>query len=371
MTDTTRLDRCTSLLCDLIGYRTENPGGDELALCARLAEELEARGPDSVEVVEVPRQGRETGGYVFARYGQPRLLLNVHLDTVPANTGWTRDPFRAVIDDGKLYGLGSADTKGAIACALSVLREIRPHNVGILFSGDEERGMHCVSEFVASKRIDGIERAIVCEPTGRRIGVRHRGIHAYTARVAGRGGHSSKADFMPKPVVTMARLAVSLDELGRRYLDAGPDDMKGLCMNVASIDGGVAFNVIPDSAELSLSIRPAPGFDRAQFEREMYERASAIDPAIAFTTSISAAPFACRDVAWFERLIGERADSIGPLDFWTEAAIASASGIDAVVLGPGDIGHAHAPDEFVPLDDLQWAMALFAHALQNHESNDA
>ncbi|HWN71397.1 MAG TPA: M20/M25/M40 family metallo-hydrolase, partial [Haliangium sp.] len=115
------LDRCVSLLADFVGYRTVNPGSDELALCARVAEELRARGPDEVIVGEVPRPDRPAGGYAFARYGTPRTVINVHLDTVPVNNGWTRDPFRAEISDGRLYGLGSADTKGAMAATLVAL----------------------------------------------------------------------------------------------------------------------------------------------------------------------------------------------------------------------------------------------------------
>lgn len=365
-TNTERLDTCTHLLADFIGYRTENPGSDEMPLAARLAEELEARAADAVHLCSVPRPGREAGGYVYARYGEPRLLINVHLDTVPANTGWTRDPFTATIDQGRLYGLGSADTKGAIACVLTVLDELRPRDLGVLFSGDEENGTHCVRDFVGSEHLAGIERAIICEPTARRAGTRHRGIRAYRAHVRGQGGHSSQADIMPKPVVTMARLAISMDELGRAHLDSGPDDMKGLCMNVARLDGGVAFNVIPDSASLRFSVRPPPGFDTQALDAEVAARARAIDANIELDRPLSAEPFQCRDPDAFRAILGEHVRGFVPLDFWTEAAIMSESGVDAVVVGPGDIGHAHAPDEYVTLDDLGWAMDLFAHVIAQY-----
>jgi acetylornithine deacetylase len=358
------LDRCVSLLADFVGYHTVNPGGDELALCGRVAEELRRRGPDEVIVGEVPRPDRPAGGYVFAFYGTPRTVINVHLDTVPVNTGWTRDPFRAEIADGRLYGLGSADTKGAMAATLVALDAIKPRDVGILFSGDEENGslvMHSFLEQEPCART--IERAIVCEPTARRAGTRHRGVRTYHAHVRGQGGHSSKADHRPKPVVTMARLAVALDELGRRYLDKGPPDMRGLCMNVAGIAGGVAFNVIPDSATLTFSVRPPPGFDGATFDREVAACVAAAGQDITLAPDLLAEPFACRDQHLFETILGGRPAEFGPLDFWTEAALWSAAGVDAVVIGPGDIAQAHAPDEFVPLDDLQWAIELFTHVL--------
>jgi acetylornithine deacetylase len=364
------LDRCISLLTDFIGYRTVNPGSDELALCGRVAEELRARAPDEVVVGEVPRPNRPAGGYVYARYGTPRTVINVHLDTVPVNNGWTRDPFRAEIADGRLYGLGSADTKGAMAATLVALDELgalaparRPRDFGILFSGDEENGSMVMHAFLEQGLGRGIERVLVCEPTARRAGVRHRGVRTYRAHVRGQGGHSSKADHMPKPLVTMARLALGLDELGRRYLDKGPLDMRGLCLNVAAIDGGVAFNVIPDSATLTFSVRPPPGFDAAGFERELGACVAAAGHDIALQPDLQAEPFSCRDQGLFETILGGRPAEFGPLDFWTEAALWSAAGIDAVVIGPGNIAQAHAPDEFVPLDDLQWAIELFTHVL--------
>src|SRR5204862_455505 len=105
------------------------------------------------------------GGYVFARWGTPRLLVNAHVDTVPANSGWSRDPWTPVVDGDRLYGLGACDTKGAIAAALCAAERARPRDVAMLFSGDEERGTAAVTHFLASPRKAGIERAIVCEPT--------------------------------------------------------------------------------------------------------------------------------------------------------------------------------------------------------------
>lgn len=362
------LDKVIALLGELIGYRTENPTGDELALCHRLENELKARKPDRVEVVEVPRTGKSPGGYVFATYGQPKTVINVHLDTVPVNQGWTRDPFRAEVVDDRLYGLGSSDTKGAMAAALTAIDRVGPQtlrDIGILFSGDEEAGSQVMEAFAASERIQGIERAIVCEPTRRRAGVRHRGIRAYRAEVRGKGGHSSTADHMPRPIVTMARLAVALDEIGKRHLDDGPDDMKGLCMNVAVLDGGVAYNVVPEQAQLGWSIRQPPGFDIAALEDTQERAAAAADPdnPISLELAMAHDPFACRDPEFFKALLGDFVTGFVPLDFWTEAAMFATAGIDAVVVGPGDIAQAHAADEFVTLDDLAWATDLFTHIL--------
>ncbi len=76
-----------ALLGRLIEHHTENPGGDEFALCEFLRHELTTRGADEVAISTVPRpKGGDIGAYIFARFGTPELLINVHIDTVPANT---------------------------------------------------------------------------------------------------------------------------------------------------------------------------------------------------------------------------------------------------------------------------------------------
>jgi len=354
---------CTQLLQTLIAHRTTNPGGDEAALCAFLAERMDSLGADSVDYEEATRACDEPGAYMFARFGQPRWLVNVHVDTVPVNAGWTRDPFRGEIDGDRLYGLGSADTKGAAAALLTAIEKVKPKDLAVLLSGDEEAGSHVLSEFLAGGRHHGLEYAIVCEPTKRRAGVRHRGIGGYRAELRGRGGHSSQADHMAKPVVTLARVAVGLDELGRDYLQRGPQDMKGLCMNVAMLEGGVAFNVIPEHTSLSWSVRPPPGWDETEFHDRQQRAIQAIDPNIELSTRLSHSPFATRDPQPFRDMLGGHATDFGPLQFWTEAAMLSAAGIDAVVIGPGNIEQAHAADEYVALADLDWATDMFEHVI--------
>lgn len=358
-----------ALTAELVAIPTQHPsggapGGDELALCRRVAPRLAALGADEVEVEETGRALGGPGGFAWARWGTPRLVFNVHVDTVPANTGWSRDPWTPSIEGGRLYGLGSADTKGAIAAVLAACERVAPRDVGVLFSGDEERGTAAVRAFLAGPRRRGITHAVVCEPTSRRAGIRHRGVIATEARVQGAGGHSSAADRMPAPVVTMARLAVALDARGRAARDHGPPDMPGLCLNVAALDGGVAFNVVPDRASLTWSIRPAPGFDRAAWDAAIAADAATIDPAIAVEHRLIHEPFACSDPARLAALLAGVPQV--HLDFWTEAALWEEAGVAAVVCGPGDIGCAHAPDESVALDDLEWAATTFAAALAEH-----
>ena len=162
------------------------------------------------------------------------------------------------------------------------------------------------------------------------------------------------ADHLPKPLAQLARLAVALDDSAARRANDGPAGMTGTCLNLGSLTGGIAFNVIAARAELEWSLRPYPGFDRAGWDREV----AALVGDAAFETLIDHPPFAARAGSALPALVAPFADSVGPLHFWTEAALYALHGIDAVVIGPGDIAQAHAADEWVPLEDLDWAVEL-------------
>jgi acetylornithine deacetylase len=353
-------------LSDLVAADTQNPSGDEAPLVAALARDLSALGASTVETFAAGRHHA-----VLAAFGpSPRVLVNAHVDTVPANAGYTSPPLDLTERGGRLYGLGSADTKGAIAAALEAIAARsaagRPiENTAFLFSGDEERANTVLRFFLESGRARDFARVVVCEPTGCRVRARHRGIGAARGAARSPGGHSSRADAIPAPIATLARAAVAVYDWGRERRADGPRGFEGLCVNVAAIDGGIAFNVVPTRATLTVSFRPWPGADVLALHRDLEARARAAaapDP-IDWEIAIANPPFASRDLDAFAPLLGERAGAPVDLQFWTEAALFSAAGIDAVVFGPGEIAQAHAADEFVDIAQLEEARDVFIRGL--------
>jgi acetylornithine deacetylase len=355
-------------LAELVSFDTRNPEGDEKPLVRKLARELAELGAAAVEEAEVGDHA-----YVYARFGaeRPTLLLNAHVDTVPANAGYSSPPHILVRRGDRLHGLGAADTKGAIAVIVEALAALPPAarsklSVGVLFSGDEERGGACIRAFLDSDAARGLTHAIVCEPTGCRVGVRHRGIGAATATVEGPGGHSSRVDDLVNPVAVLARAAVALHDWGASERTRGPAGFEGLCLNVAGLAGGVAFNVVPTRATLSLSLRPAPGADLPALlaEAERRVRAATAPHEVAWQVETESPPFATRALGAFAPFLGAAVENAIDLGFWTEAARLSERGIDAVVYGPGHIAHAHAADEHVEIAQLESARETFAHVLK-------
>jgi acetylornithine deacetylase len=167
------------------------------------------------------------------------------------------------------------------------------------------------------------------------------------------------------PVVAAARVAVALHAWGQRYRSRGPAGYEGLCVNVAAIDGGVAFNVVPSHAVLTASFRPWPGADVVALldEAKTEACAAAAPDSLTWEVSFANPPLATRDVAGFARWLPSLRRGAIDLQFWTEAALLSAAGIDAVVFGPGAIAQAHAPDEYVELTQLIAAHDAFVQIL--------
>lgn len=352
-----------AILSSLVSFRSDVEHGDEHALAVHLGELLRDRRADEIHVVDVPRASGKASSYVYARFGKPRLLLNAHLDTVPPNADWSSDPFAPKIEDGRLYALGAADTKGAAAAILAALSETTPRDTGILFSGDEEFSSVSLRAFVASEHLAGLERAIVCEPTNLAVGIRHRGFVAFEVTTSGPGGHSSLADSLPAPLALLSRVAVAFDDWGKARRSFGPPGFPGMCMNVARYDGGIAFNVIPAQGRLVGSLRPPPGADTAALTKELEAIVREVAPEATITFVRNNVPFQTRAIESFVPLLGEPARAPLDLGFWTEAALFAANDVDAVVFGPGSIGHAHAPNEWVALDELARAQKIFADVL--------
>jgi acetylornithine deacetylase len=204
----------------------------------------------------------------------------------------------------------------------------------------------------------------VCEPTGCRAGTRHRGILLVEAELRGPGGHSSRADELPAPLAELARLAVAWDDWAKKQRELGPLGFRGMCYNVARLDGGVAFNIVPAQARLTVSVRPPPGTDVRAVYGQLAAIAREVAPSAGLSSPVENAPFATRDLAGFGELLGDLVHKPIDLAFWTEAALLGEAGVDSVVFGPGEIAQAHAADEWVAIAELERARAVFTKLMR-------
>lgn len=351
-----------SWLTDLVRFDTQNGTGDEIACAKFLKNALAEFSPDKLVFETVPRsRGKSASAYVWAQWGRPKLVLNVHIDTVPVAKGWNTDPHVLTRKGAVLQGLGSSDIKGAAACILAALDVTKPKDVAVLFSGDEEHGSEVMPVIIQSGLLKQTQHAIVCEPTHCEVGRRHRGMLAFSTEFSGPGGHSSLADITARPLLDVARLASAIGDYGDRFKDFGVAPYKGLCTNIGLIKSDGAYNVIPTQTQLKFSMRPPPG-DNVRARREAVE---AIYKDLGFDGTldilVELLPFECRDIMAMKPYFGDI--NIVDLPYWTEAALMSEAGLNAVVFGPGDVEQAHKPNEHVPLRHLQVAAEVYRRAL--------
>lgn len=355
-----------ALLEELIGFDTTSSLSN-LALVERVADRLDSLGAR----VRLSYDDTRSKANILASFGPPAsggVVLSGHTDVVPvADQAWSSDPFRLVERDGRLHGRGTADMKGFVAACLSAATGLasadlaRP--VHIALSYDEEIG--CLG---VPRLIDDLltheqkpELAIIGEPTGMRIGDRHRGFLGFRTRFEGRAAHSSDPGAGASAIYPAADFVGFLKTIGHRA-GVGADRTT---VNVGRIEGGTAINIVPSACEVVWEFRPVAAAEAAEIEalvRAYLRRAAPDDVRPSMQPEVHVPPLSAAggDAAF---AVAVELGGIGPslpMPFGTEAGFFQAAGIPAVVCGPGSIAQAHQPDEWIALTELDAADTLLA-----------
>lgn len=314
---------------------------------------------------------------LFATLGEGKpggIVLSGHTDTVPWDgQAWTLDPLSGTVQDGRLYGRGSADMKGYIGLVVAQtrawLQADLPHALHYAFSYDEEVGGFGVMNLIADLRDAGIAPAIclVGEPTDMVPAIAHKGVHRWRCCVRGKAAHSSLTPLAVNSVEAAARVVAHIATIGEDLRDRGPRlagfDVPYSTSSVCRFDGGIADNVVPEEAHFTYEFRDLPGGDVAAWQRRVLEAAEALEPAMQavapgsgfrFDPIASMPAFQARPdepaVRLAQRLAGTRQTTL--VAFGTEAGLFQRAGMSTVVCGPGSINQAHQADEYVSLEQL-------------------
>ena len=377
----TLLDTTLAHLRALVAFDTRNPPRaiDTDGIFAYLRENL---GGFTCETID------HGAGAVslHAVRGTPKLLFNVHLDTVPDSPHWSASPFELRVDGERAVGLGACDIKGAAAAMLTAATA-SDGDAAFLFTSDEEANdARCIAAFLnpsplplageaarragegsrseglraPRKRERSYDAVIVAEPTRGEAVLAHRGISSVRMRFAGRAGHASGSDALTDSAVHQAIRwsARALDHV-EKQAHARFGGLTGLRFNIGRIEGGIKANMIAPAAELRFGFRPLPSMDTDAL-LDLFGRFA--EPVAAeFVETFRGPSLPSGDIAEAEsRRLSARdlADALGlpignAVDFWTEASLFSQAGYDAFVFGPGDIAQAHTADEWIALTELE------------------
>ncbi len=306
--------------------------------------------------------------------------LSGHTDVVPV-TGqdWETDPFELTRRGGRLYGRGTTDMKGYLACMLASVSRFRAaplkRPVHLFFSYDEEIG--CIGVRPMIERLGADlplpEIVFVGEPTGMGVVDAHKGPARWEVDVTGRAGHSSMAHLGVNAVEAAASLVGELSRIADDLKQTSRDERftpPYSTLQVTGISGGTATNIIPPTCNFRFEVRTLPGLDIAAIEGRLSRfaqdtllpgmREIAPEADIAITLVNYVPPFGARRgssaVALARQLTGR--NDTAAVSYATEAGLFQSAGPDTVVCGPGHIDQAHTANEWIAEDELVKCLAF-------------
>ena len=380
------------ILSDLIGFKTISgeDNNDLINYCEKYLNDL---GATSFKTYDDEKKRVNLFATIKAKKsnGIKPIILSGHTDTVPVSKSWSTNPFKATIKEDKLYGRGSCDMKGFIACTLAfapIFSKVDLNrDIHFSFTFDEETACLgapiLIKELKKRKIQNGI--CIVREPTNMKIIDAHKGCYEYTTYFEGLAGHSSMPHKGVSAVEFASRYANKLIELREELKKRAPEDSifnpPFSTLQVGGIFGGIAHNVIADKCRVEWETRPVVKEDGVFLNQQIDRYAKdvllpemkKIFPNSKITKEIIG------EVTGFDRVNNSEAcelvssltgdNSREVVSFGTEAGLFQEIGISTVVCGPGSIEQAHKVDEFIELNELKKCLKFLEGIKKNSTLN--
>ena len=308
------------------------------------------------------------------------IIFSGHTDVVPASKNWNTDPFVATIKDNKVFGRGSCDMKGFIACVLAFAptysKEELDRDIHFSFTFDEETACQGAPLLINELKKKGIDSGIciVGEPTNMKIVDAHKGCYEYTTYFEGLAGHGSKPDEGVNAVEYASRYINKLMELRETLKSKVPENSifspPYTTLQIGGINGGIARNVIADKCAVDWELRPVIKEDGEfvinEMDRfvntELLPQMKKIFPKSSIRKEIIGEIIGFNRVdkseasEFIANITGDNSREV--VSFGTEAGLFQEIGISTVVCGPGSIDQAHKVDEYIKLDQIKKCIDL-------------
>lgn len=375
-------DDLATLAAELVRHPSPNPPGDERACATFIAEWLADAGIEAT-LLEEPDQSRPSVGATIGS-GDPTIVLNGHTDVVPVEDAeaWSVDPYGGVIEDGRLYGRGSADMKTGLAVALLAASSLAPElrdadDAGSLVvhaAAGEETGYPGTQSLIEAGFTG--DMGVVLEPTDLRVATRAKGVSTFRLDIGGEPSHASRPDQGHNPIDDLRAVidAVSSWDASIRTRE---DRLCGRAYaTVTEVAAGVENNmaVIPGRASMLVDRRVLPEESletvRAELDR-VIERLQSGGIEVEASLVQHYAPSAVDEAAPVVTTLRERSAAVAGIDpepigleAATDARDLAAAGADAVIWGPGSLAQAHTIDESTDLESASIAQAILEDALR-------
>jgi acetylornithine deacetylase len=368
------LQSSQDILTALVGFDTVSRNSN-LELIAWVEQYLDRHGVKHERIYD------ETGqkSNLWATLGPadvPGFILSGHTDVVPVDDQtWTDNPFKLTERDGKLYGRGSTDMKGYVACCLAAVPDMLAANLQkplhLAFSYDEEVG--CIgARGIVAKLPERPAKPIACfvgEPTGMDVVIGHKAKRSLKVTVHGRTCHSSLAPLGVNAVEYAARVITKIRDISDRMAKKGArDDLYDVPFTTGHtgyLHGGTALNIVPDIATFEFEFRTIAADKSADLAKEVIDYAkNVLEPEMQAVAPEAGIVFDDRsefaglntaenaEVTLLAKQLSGR-NSHSKVAYGTEAGLFSDAGVPTIVIGPGSIDQAHKADEFIAITELE------------------
>ena len=370
------------ILSDLIKFQTVS-GTSNLALIEYCEKRLSKVGASSFKTSDdvkkrfnlfstVNGKGKTNGG---------GIILSGHTDVVPASAKeWSSDPFVSTEKNNKVYGRGTCDMKGFIACSLALAPYFASQNlkkpIHFSFTYDEETACQGAPVMIKElkKRNLNCSVCIVGEPTNMKAVQAHKGCYEYSTYFTGLAGHGSAPDKGVNAVEYATRFINKLLELREELKKREPKNSiftpPYTTLGVGRIKGGLARNVIADQCVVDWELRPVVPEDGVYVNKTMdtYVKDVLLPEMKKVYPKSDIKKEIIGEIIGFNK--EEKSDAINlvcnltgdnsreVVSFGTEAGLFQEIGISTVVCGPGSVEQAHTIDEFVSYEQLKKCLAL-------------
>ena len=305
---------------------------------------------------------------------RPGVVLSGHMDVVPVvGQPWTSDPFTLTPRGDNLHGRGACDMKAFLAAIVHALPKLPlkhlKHELVFAFTHDEETGCNGSRLLVEQLLAEGRALPTSCligEPTSLGIFRMHPGHAVVRITCRGQAAHSSKPDLGRSAILLAGRVLGALERLAADWRTTSADPVLAallerpfVVLNVGTIHGGNAINIVPDRCVIDVGFRPLPGMIVEDLVRELTERVTEVhsrDVEVELQR-VTPAMLTPEGTALEGVLRGfSRAPQIGAAAFATDGGNLERLGLNTLVFGPGSIDVAHKADEFVPVAELYRAV---------------
>ena len=373
-------EKSIKILKDLISFKTIS-GENNSSLINYCENILSKSGATSFKVFDEDKKRVNLFATLKAKKsnGKEPIILSGHTDVVPVSKGWSTDPFVAEIKNDKLYGRGSCDMKGFLACSLAFADIFSKSNLSrdIHFSLTFDEETACVGapllikELKKRKITNGI--CIVGEPTKMKIIDSHKACYEYTTFFEGLAGHSSKPDEGVNAAEYASRYVNKLMSLRNDLKNREPDNSiftpPYSTLSIGGIFGGIAHNVIADKCHVNWETRPVNKQDGIFLNNEIDNYANELLTEMKKKyPSASIRKKIIGEIIGFDRIQDSKAcefvssitgdNKREVVSFGTEAGLFQEIGISTVVCGPGSIEQAHTIDEFIELNEIKKCLSF-------------